>query len=471
MMSRTPATPAPLTSRAKISFSRLALLRSKLPTLLVFLCLAGLAYWGYRTEWKIPGFSSDRRDSRSENEAAEGAETTSNTPRVIAPETADKLCPLNRTRIEMPSAAVIGRAGIRVVPVQREPLTATLKAPSEVGYDPTLVARLSSPVPGRAWRVETEVGDRVRKGDLLVLLDAAKVGDAKAEFLQALTQRNLKSQILENMSAASDAVAKRRIREAEADLRDSSIRLFNTEQALVNLGLPMKAQDLVDLSNEDLAARVRYFGLPESVMKALDPATATSNLLPVRAPFDGLVAERQISVGEVVETSQTLFVVADVSRLWLLMGVRQEDADKLAIGQKVSFGPDGHSDETFPGEISWISTTVDEKSRTLRARAVVDNPQGHLRPGMFGAARIIIRDQAQTLAVPAEAVQREGRCRFVFVRLSDQAFEVRQVQLGISNGVMTEILEGLKPGEVVATTGSLILKSEILKGRLGADAD
>lgn len=464
-MSSTNKTSDAATSRTRLHINGpVQFLRTQLPTLLVLLVLAGIGYWGYRTEWRIAGFSASR-----ENEAGGPAEHAAQVgARVVAPESINEDCPLDRTRLEFPSAEAVNSAGIRVAPIEHKSLSETLSAPAEVDYDPTRVARLASPVPGRVWQVETEVGQRVRKGDVLALIDAADVGTAKAGFLEALTQLDLKAKTAARLREAAGAVAGRQVLEAEAALRDARIRLFNSEQALVNLGLPIKGKDVEQLPEEELAARVRFLGLPEAVVKSLDPEMATSNLLPVKAPFDGIVAERQAAPGEIVDASKILFVVADLSRVWVVMSVRQEDVDKLRLGQAVAFQPDGHPGEVVvQGDVSWISTTVDEKTRTMRARAVMDNPTEHLRARTFGAAQITIRSAPNAIVVPSAAIQQEATCRFVFVLVAEKVFQVRMVQVGIVSGGFTEIRTGLRPGENVATTGSFVLKSELLKGRLG----
>lgn len=424
-----------------------------------------MAYWGYRNEWKLSLFAT----ASSKEKGEEGSGAPKALIRIIPPpsQQATDDCPIDRTRIEFASAEDVQRAGIRVTQVVKKSVTATLSAPGEVDYDPTRVARLSSPVPARVWRVNAEVGQRVIEGDVLVLLDAARVGEAKANLLQAVVQLNLKETQLVNARVAGEALPGRRVLEAEADRRDARIRMFNAEQDLVNLGLPIRGKDLANLREEELAEKVRFLGLPEPLVKAMNPDTASSNLLPVKAPFDGVVAERQVAPGEVVDTTKLLFVIADLSRVWVVFSVRQEDIDRLALGQAVAFQPDGHSDEEVRGEISWISTTVDEKSRMMRARAIVDNPKEHLPARTFGTAQITVRNAPDAVVVPAEAVQRERRCRFVFVRTSDRVFQVRRVQLGFSSDEVVEVLDGVQTGEFVATTGSFVLKSEILKGRLG----
>lgn len=441
------------------------LVRTSLASLLTLLVLAGIGYWGYLTEWKLPGFSSGGQQVGEEPEAKQEDKRTS--AQVIRPASVDKSCPLDRTRIAFTSAEAVRAAGIEYGAAEQEPVRETISVPAEVNYDPTRVTRLSSPVSGRLWRVEGEVGQRVDKGAVLGLVDSADVGKAKANFLEALTQVGLNATTASRLREAGGAVAGRQVREAEAALRDARIRLFNAEQSLINLGLPIRGKDVEALPDAELTARLRYLGLSGPVVKELDPEIATSNLLPIRTPFAGMVVERQASPSEVVDPSKVLFVVADLSQIWIVLSVRQEDMDRLALKQPIVFVPDGFPEESIRGELSWISTMVDDKTRTIQVRAVVANPGDHYRSGMFGTAQIITRDAPNAVVVPKEATQREGECRFVFVRLDDQAFEVRKVRLGVSSGPMIEIQQGLRPGEVVVTRGSFFLKSELLKGRLG----
>ena len=152
----------------------------------------------------------------------------------------------------------------------------------------------------------------------------------------------------------------------------------------INLGLPINGKELEQLPENELAARIRFLGLPDSIVKGLDPQAATSNLLPIKTPLDGMVAERQVSAGELVDSTKNLFVIADLSRIWIVASVRQEDVDRLAMGQPVTFQADGHpGDKALSGDVSWISTEVDEKTRSMRARAVIDNPKEHLRAHTF----------------------------------------------------------------------------------------
>ena len=161
-----------------------------------------------------------------------------------------------------------------------------------------------------------------------------------------------------------------RSREAKAALRESRNHLVNAEQALVNLGFDLSIGDFEPLDDDARAARIRTLGLPASLTAGLAGDRFTSNLLPLYAPFDGVVVGREAVVGEVIEAAKPIFEVADVSTMVLLLNVSKEDADKVAIGQPVRFRPDG-SQEEFTSRITWISTEVNEATRTLQVRAEI----------------------------------------------------------------------------------------------------
>jgi cobalt-zinc-cadmium efflux system membrane fusion protein len=382
-------------------------------------------------------------------------------------------CKHHRRRIQFATQEAVDKAGIEPRRVEQAPIIEAITANGEVTYDQVHFARLSSRLPGTVWHVTKQVGDPVQRGEVLALVDAAEVGRAKAEFLQALVHLDLKSTALASLRQASGAVPERQIVEMEAALRETEIRLQTAEQALVNLGLPVQAEDFKGLSSEESRRRVQLLGLPQDMVARLEPRRTTTSLLPVVAPLDGIVVNREVVAGEVVDSTKLLFVVADVRRMWLTLSLRQEDASRVALGQKVRFRPDGSSEESR-GEIRWISTAVDDKTRTLKVRADLDNPGGRLRANMFGQGEIILREEKNALVVPSEAVHWEGDCHVVFVRDkhyfvegSPKVFHVRTVRPGARDALNTEIIAGLLPGELVVTKGSSSLRAALLKGNMG----
>jgi len=250
--------------------------------------------------------------------------------------------------------------------------------------------------------------------------------------------------------------------------------LLSAQQTLSNLGLPLNVEQLRGLPEEKLAERLRLLGIPDENAQHLNQSETTANLLPVKAPMDGIIVARQVVPGEVVDASRALFQLADTSRMWLTLNVCVEDAGRLSLGQPVRFRPDGKRDDVS-GRLVWISTTADQQTRMVSVRADLPNPQGQLRSETFGIGKIVLREEQGAIAVPNEAIHWEGCCHVVFVRdkgyfdskESPKVFHVRTVRLGARNEKFTEIIAGVLPGEVVAAKGSDVLRAELLKNSLG----
>lgn len=390
-----------------------------------------------------------------------------------------KTCQTHNLRVQFASADAVRKAGVQLGQVAERPMAVVLSANAEVGYDSTRLAQISSPVGGRVWRVEKEVGQPVRQGEVVAIIDAAEVGRSKAEYLQAVAEYDLKVKTLGRLrtSAESGFRTEAELREAEAASKAAAFQVFNAQQALVNLGLSPATVTTTMPAGDDTAGAgklpgprdVQFLGLPKALADSLDPATTTANLLPLVAPFDGTVIERGAVAGEMVEPSKPLLAIADTRRMWVTADVPLTEARQVRVGQAVTFRPDGAPDDgAATGKVAWVSTAVDDRTRTVKVRADVANPDGRLLAHTFGKARVTVRPAAAAVAVPAEALQWEGCCRIVFVRLTDEIFQARKVALGARAGGFVEVLNGLLPGEVVATAGSHVLKSEILKSALGA---
>ena len=154
--------------------------------------------------------------------------------------------------------------------------------------------------------------------------------------------------------------------------------------------------------------------------------------------------------------------------MWLLADVYERDLLQLREGLPLLFTVDGLPGASFEGRLSWISSSVDDRTRTVRVRAELPNTNGLLRANMFGRALIVIHENSDVLSVPAQAVQTDGCCQLVFVRQADDLFVPRKITLGASANAFVEVLTGLSEGEMVATTGSYLMKTEILKSNIGA---
>lgn len=500
-----------------------------LPTIAVLLVLSAVGNWGHHNGWKIPKYSelTDNGEAKDADWCAEHGVPESicvacnaelmpkgklhgwckthgvaecvlehpelaqlkNTPTITqsdldrarrALETRDRpkndpLCKLHLRRIQFASGEAADKAGVDIAIVQRGQIVEAIEANGEVRYDPTRLARLSSRASGTVWRVEKNIGDQVRAGDVVALVDAAAVGQAKAELMQAVAQLDLAAKTYQRLSNIGEGVvAGRRVQEAEAAHAQAEASVRKAVQSLSNLGLAISLDDVRDRHGDELAERLQFLGLPSMLSTELEQQPTTANLIPVVAPRGGVIVARDVVAGEVIDTAKTLFTVVDSSRMWLLLDVRLEDARFVEVDQKVIFQPDGNA-RNHHGLVTWISTDVDAETRTVKVRVELPNDNGQLRNESFGAGQIVLREEADAIVTPKEAIHWEGCCFVAFVRDKDylkknsyKVFHTRMVRPGVTSGDNIEMIAGLLPGEVVVTKGSGVLRAELLKGNLGA---
>ena len=494
-----------------------------LPTLLVLAAAGAVGWWGHKNEWKLPKFSQlggavkDQDDWCGEHNVPESRcvecddslmpkaeargwcklhgvpecvlcnpELAQLTPTPVVSDAdrdrakraldfADRpantaICQKHLRRIQYATAADAKKAGVETDLVWTAPAVEFVAAPGEIGYDQTKVAHLSARSPGNVWKVFKHLGQEVRAGEVLALVDAAEVGKAKAELLQAVASLRTREQVVAGSTGGVVSAAK--VREAEAAVVEAEIRVTAGCQALTNLGLRVEEAETKSLSGEQLRAKLHLLGLPPETARDIDPKTAPNTLLPLVAPLDGRVMSREVVAGEVVDTARLLFEVVDTRSLWLTLDVKAEDAGRVKVGQTVRFRPDGGTGE-LSASLTWRSSQADPKTRTVKVRADLADPDQKLVANTFGAGRVIFREEEKAIAVPNEAVQWDGCCHVVFVRDKDyrssefKVFHVRKVRLGVRGEKTTEVIAGVLPGELVVTKGSGLMLNELLRGELG----
>ena len=317
-------------------------------------------------------------------------------------------------------------------------MTDAIRANGQVVFDPTRVAHLSSRVAGTVAYVLKTVGDEVQAGDILALVDAAQVGQDKAQLLRAIVQLNLKRAAVERMRnlSADAAIAQKAVLEAESAFREAQIAFVAARQSLVNLGFDVPERVRGPGRRPNCRRPAACWDCRRRSSPRLPSGIKTANLIPMRATYEGVVVASRVVAGEVVETTTVLFTLADPRRMLLMLNVRQEDARYVAAGLTVMFQTDAGSAEVA-GRVSWVSPAIDEKTRTLEVRVMLENGDGKLRDKAFGSGRIILRQEPNAIVVPREAVQSTSDASFVFVRdrnyLKDGApkvFSARQVRIG-----------------------------------------
>ena len=434
------------------------------PTAVVLAGLAGAAYWGHATGWDFAG--GKPRDELT----AAGDDGLRPVVRLTpaGPGSAESPVPGRHARIEFGSAGAVEAAGIDITPVWRTALTEQAVAAGEVTFDPARVARVPARAGGMTRRVFKAAGDSVRAGEVLALIDAAAVGQAKAEFQQALVQARLRGRARDDLAGAKVVASPAAVREAEAAVKEAAVRVLAAAQALANLGLPVDADDYRDTPPAEAAKRLRLLGA-EDATEGLAPADATTNLLPVRSPLAGVVLSADVVAGETAEAGKALFVVVDPGRVWVTLHVGAEDARRAAAGQKAFFRSDSGTRE-YPATVIWVGTAADEVTRTVPVRVEADNAAGVLRASTLGRGRVVFREEPKAVVVPHEAVHPFRGRAVVFVRDPDylkadgpKAFHARAVTTGGRDDRSTEVLAGLSSGEIVATRGSGVLLAELTR--------
>jgi len=250
-----------------------------------------------------------------------------------------------------------------------------------------------------------------------------------------------------------------------------------------NLGLSLRTIGRLSL-NQNHTFRIasnfegRLLALSPDLNERVQPGTLIATLecpdllgknLELRSTMEGIVLERLATVGEFVEKGRVIATIGDNAQLWLLAEINERDLSLVKSGQEAEFTVLAYPDKRFHGRIAQLGNQVEHDSRTLEARIEVDNKDGLLKAGMFADIAITTTVLERVLTIPDKAMQSDGDSQVVFVALGADRFEKRRVQPGVSHQERTQVISGLKTGEIVVTDGSFILKSELLKGQLGEE--
>jgi len=264
-------------------------------------------------------------------------------------------------------------------------------------------------------------------------------------------------------------------------LSEAELREFGIE---VSAAGPGRIATTVELPgeirpNQDRVAHIvpRFPGIAKAVTKAVGDRVERGDTLAqiesseslstyaVKSLLEGVVIARHVSVGESVTSDREIFVVADLSTVWVDFQAFQKHLPLLAEGQRIHISA-GHGLPEAEALVSYIAPVVDEATRTAIVRAVLPNPEGRWRPGLFVTGRVETAETEASIAIPATAIQRLGELPVVFVK-HDNAFEPRPIRLGRSGPHFVEVAAGLEAGEQFVSAGGFTLKAELQRGELG----
>ncbi len=337
-------------------------------------------------------------------------------------------------------------AGIVLDTVGPRRMVTTLDLPGEVKADETRRAHVVPRLQGVVTDVFKKEGDRVRRGELMAVLNSRELADAKSAYLAAASRAAFTRVTLER----EESLWKKKI-SAERDYLEAK-----------------RAFDEAELTHKLAAQTLVVLGVPRATLPALATASAESMARhEIRSPLDGTVTERNVTVGEAVAAEEKLFVVTDLSSVWVDIAVYATDLAAVHQGQEATVRSTDLGSEVS-GRVSFFGPLVGQETRAATARIVVPNADGRWRPGLFVTVRLVREAATVPLAVAAEAIQTFRDWQVVFVRHGDW-FEARPLELGRSDGEWVEVRKGLSAGEEYASKNSFAVKAEI--GKLGATHD
>jgi len=283
------------------------------------------------------------------------------------------------------------------------------------------------------------------------VVEATDMLQAQNDFTAAATAANkARSQL-----AVAETVEKRH-REL---YKDKAVALRELEQAQVGLVAAQNDLRAAETALEAVRNRLRILGKSDDEIASYEKTGKISAETTIPAPIDGTIVQRKVGPGQYVNTgaSDPVFVIGDLSTVWLVAYVRETEAPKVRIGQEIEFTVLAYPDEVFRGNIRYVAATLDPNTRRLLVRTTMANGDGRLKPEMFCNVRIFVDEGDLATAVPREAVIYEGSSARVWVADQDRVIELRRIKVGINDGRMVQVLEGLRPGERVVTKGSLFI--------------
>lgn len=365
---------------------------------------------------------------------------------ICQPDLAGGMEPGANLKIRFASDQSAEKAGVRTSRPRVGESAPAIDAICEVQYNENEMAQVTPLAGGVIREVLFDVGDEVKAGDALVRLHSAQVATVKSDYLATVVQRDIQQQEFDRQQQLrEDNIASEKdYLRAQAQLREVELTVKNHRQRLLNLGFS------------------------DAEVEQIKEDQDTSATLVIRAPFDGTLIERHAVVGEAIEMGHRLFVLADLSKRWLKLSVKASQLGQLEVGQAVQARFESLPGQTIQGQVTWIDSAIDPRTRMVRARALVTDDAGLVKTGLYGNARILTGQSQPATIVPREAVQRHENATFVFVRNSDDLYSLRRVAVGSNRGDSVEVIAGLSENEDVVTTGSFIVMSEFLKSRLGA---
>ena len=329
-------------------------------------------------------------------------------------------------------------AQLKLANVSRAPVAETVRVAGRIDFDEQRLARIGATVTGRVTDIDALLGQDVKKGEVLARLNSSELSTQQLAYLKARAELELNRRNAERARALFDADV---IGAAELQRRQSEFQISVAE------------------TRAAAADQLALLGVSQAAIARLGSEGAVNSVVPVVSTLSGVVVERKLAQGQVVQPADALFVVADLSRLWAVAQVPEQQVSQVKTGQTVNIEVPALGNEKLVGKLIFVGQTINPETRTVLVRTELDNRDGRLKPAMLASMLIEARPVEQ-MVVPASAVVRENDQDHVFVAEADGVFRLVSVRLGAELGGQRVVLSGLKGQEQIVVDGAFHLNNE-----------
>jgi len=355
-----------------------------------------------------------------------------------------------RLEIVALTQASITEIGLETEIISKKPFTKYITIPAKVLANQDNEALVGSLVQGRVCKVFVKAGDTVKAGQELMTVEGLEIGEIKAGFLSAKANLEYQKSNYERQKKllAENVGAQKNLLETQNEYEKAQAE-FNAEKNKINA---------IGLSETEVVSG-----------KGASLVDHESGTLPVKSPISGIIVERNIVIGQLIEAATTAFKIINLSSVWIDGQIYEKDAGRINTKTAADFLASSYPGEPFHGKVTYIGQVIDEKTRTITIRAEFNNITGKLKPQMFGELIIPNEVNSTALLVPAEAVIKIDNAEYLFIQRIDSTFERIPVTICCAQNESVEISRGLKGGEKVVVKGAFYLKSELMKSSLGGE--
>ena len=327
-------------------------------------------------------------------------------------------------------------AQIKISVVSQGDVSDILRVAGQIDFDEQALTRIGASVTGRVTQINAQLGNEVKKGDTLALINSSELSNSQLAYLKARSEKEFHRRTVQRAKTLFEADV---ISAAELQRRESEYEVASAQTRA--------AQD-----------QLRVLGVNLKAMEELATTGAIDSVASVMATIKGVVVERKVTTGQVVQPADVLFTVADLSRVWAVAQVPEQQVAQVKVGQSVRIEVPALENEKLIGKLIYVGQTVNPESRTVLVRTELDNTSGRLKPSML-ASMLIESTPTKRVVVPITAIVREQDADYVFIEEKPGSFRLKPVRLSSEHNGQRVVLDGLSQGMRIVSDGAFHLNN------------